>query len=119
MFGDVGQARTNAAMFLMPIDTNSSHTCTKPHVGCSTNYSFWSSFLINKKRTNDKIKNGKEIIKLVKNESNKNVKLDLNEIWVSLFCLSDFTHLILFVVKSILERFISLLSSKCLSIKVP
>ena len=26
MFGDVGQARTNAAMLLMPIATTSSHT---------------------------------------------------------------------------------------------
>jgi len=32
MFGDVGQARTNAAMFLMTIATTSSHTCTKPNV---------------------------------------------------------------------------------------
>ena len=32
MFGDVGQARTNAAMLLMPIDTTSSRTCTKPIV---------------------------------------------------------------------------------------
>ena len=29
MFGDVGQARTNAAMLLLSIDTTSSHTCTK------------------------------------------------------------------------------------------
>ena len=34
MFGDVGQARTNAAMFLMPIDTISNRTCTKPIVVC-------------------------------------------------------------------------------------
>ena len=34
MFGDVGQARTNAAMLLMPIATASSHTCTKPTVIC-------------------------------------------------------------------------------------
>jgi len=34
MFGDVGQARTNAAMLLMPIATTSSRTCTKPIVGC-------------------------------------------------------------------------------------
>ena len=33
MFGDVVQARTNAAMLLMPIATTSSHTCTKPIVG--------------------------------------------------------------------------------------
>ena len=32
MFGDVGQARTNAAMLLQPIDTTSSRTCTKPTV---------------------------------------------------------------------------------------
>ena len=30
MFGDVGQARTKAAMLLMTIDTISSRTCTKP-----------------------------------------------------------------------------------------
>ena len=32
MFGDVGQARTNAAILLMPIATTSSRTCTKPTV---------------------------------------------------------------------------------------
>jgi len=32
MFGDVGQARTNAAMLLMLIATISSRTCTKPIV---------------------------------------------------------------------------------------
>jgi len=32
MFGDVGQARTNAAMLLLMIDTTSSRTCTKPIV---------------------------------------------------------------------------------------
>ena len=32
MFGDVGQARTNAAMLLLMIDTTSSRTCTKPTV---------------------------------------------------------------------------------------
>ena len=32
MFGDVGQARTNAAILLMPIATTSSRTCTKPIV---------------------------------------------------------------------------------------
>jgi len=32
MFGDIGQARTNAAMFLMTIATTSSRTCTKPTV---------------------------------------------------------------------------------------
>jgi len=31
MFGDVGQARTNAAMLLLPIDTTSSHTLHKTH----------------------------------------------------------------------------------------
>ena len=35
MFGDVGQARTNATMFLMPIDTTSNRTCTKPIVSRS------------------------------------------------------------------------------------
>jgi len=34
MFGDVGQARTNAAMLLRPIATTSSRTCTKPTVRC-------------------------------------------------------------------------------------
>ena len=32
MFGDAGQARTNAAMLLMTITTISSRTCTKPAV---------------------------------------------------------------------------------------
>ena len=32
MFGDVGQARTNAAILLMLIATTSSRTCTKPTV---------------------------------------------------------------------------------------
>ena len=32
MFGDAGQARTNATMLLLPIATTSSHTCTKPNV---------------------------------------------------------------------------------------
>ena len=32
MFGDVGQARTNAAMLLLPIATTSSRICTKPIV---------------------------------------------------------------------------------------
>ena len=32
MFGDVGQARTNAAMLLPMIATTSSRTCTKPTV---------------------------------------------------------------------------------------
>ena len=32
MFGDVGQARTNADMLLLMIDTTSSRTCTKPIV---------------------------------------------------------------------------------------
>ena len=35
MFGDAFQARTNAAMLLLPIDTTSSRTCTKPIVACS------------------------------------------------------------------------------------
>ena len=35
MFGDVGQARTKAAMLLMLIATTSSRTCTKPIVGGS------------------------------------------------------------------------------------
>ena len=34
MFGDVGQARTNAAMLLPMIATTSSRTCTKPTVAC-------------------------------------------------------------------------------------
>ena len=33
MFSDVGQARTNAAMLLLMIETTSSRTCTKPIVG--------------------------------------------------------------------------------------
>ena len=45
MLGDVGQARTKAAMLLMLIATTSSHTCTKPTVvGCA----FWKlKFIIN------------------------------------------------------------------------
>ena len=35
MFGDVGHARTNAAMLLLPIATTSSRTCTKPTVSGS------------------------------------------------------------------------------------
>ena len=35
MFGDVGQARTNAAMLLLIIATTSSRTCTKLIVVCS------------------------------------------------------------------------------------
>ena len=35
MFGDAGQARTNAAMLLLTIATTSSHTCTKPIVSSS------------------------------------------------------------------------------------
>ena len=35
MFGDVGHARTNAAMLLLPIATTSSRTCTKPIVSGS------------------------------------------------------------------------------------
>jgi len=37
MFGDVGQARTNAAMLLLPIATTSSRTCTKPIVSSRFN----------------------------------------------------------------------------------
>ena len=44
MFGDVGQARTNAAMLMMPIATTSSRTCTKPIVGSS--YFFGSYFVL-------------------------------------------------------------------------
>jgi len=36
MFGDVGQARTNAAMLLLMIATTLSRTCTKPTVMCRT-----------------------------------------------------------------------------------
>ena len=32
MFGDAGQAQTNAATLLLPIATTSSRTCTKPTV---------------------------------------------------------------------------------------
>jgi len=35
MIGDVGHARTNAAILLMLIATTSSRTCTKPTVGRS------------------------------------------------------------------------------------
>ena len=35
MFGEVGQARTNAAMLLLLIATTSSRICTKPTVACS------------------------------------------------------------------------------------
>ena len=34
MFGDVGQARTNAAMLLMPIDTTSGRTFTQNPLLC-------------------------------------------------------------------------------------
>ena len=37
MFGDVGHARTNAAMLLLMIATTSSRTCTKPTVVRSFN----------------------------------------------------------------------------------
>ena len=43
MFGDVGQARTNAAMLLMLIATTSSHTCTKPIVGGSVYFEVLTS----------------------------------------------------------------------------
>ena len=35
MFGDIGQARTKAAMLLLPIATTSSRICTKPTVSGS------------------------------------------------------------------------------------
>jgi len=35
MFGDAGQARTNAAILLLMIATTSSRTCTKPNVSGS------------------------------------------------------------------------------------
>jgi len=38
MFGDAGQARTNAAILLLPIATTSSRTCTKPTVICSLSF---------------------------------------------------------------------------------
>ena len=45
MFGDAGQARTNAAMLLMPIATISSRTCTKPIVsGSGFFYTILNSF---------------------------------------------------------------------------
>ena len=47
MFGDVGQARTNAAMLLLMIDTTSSRTCTKPTVSCSA-FMSQSLYRINK-----------------------------------------------------------------------
>ena len=40
MFGDVGQARTKAAMLLVMIDTTSSRTCTKPTVGCCVSFRY-------------------------------------------------------------------------------
>ena len=43
MFGDAGQARTNAAMLQLMIATTSSRTCTKPTVVCcivSETYNF-------------------------------------------------------------------------------
>ena len=43
MLSDVGQARTNAAMLLLMIDTTSSRICTKPIVMCS--YSFFNQFM--------------------------------------------------------------------------
>ena len=45
MFGDVGQARTNAAILLLMIATTSSRTCTKPIVACSKNSLTRSYFL--------------------------------------------------------------------------
>ena len=38
MFSDVGQARTTAAMLLLPIATTSSRTCTKRTVVCRTSF---------------------------------------------------------------------------------
>ena len=38
MFGDVGHARTNAAILLMLIATTSSHTCTKPMLPACANF---------------------------------------------------------------------------------
>ena len=38
MFGDVGQARTKAAILLMLIATTSSRNCTKPIVVCRTSF---------------------------------------------------------------------------------
>ena len=49
MFGDVGQARTNAAILLLMIATTLSRTCTKPIVSCwlSSLFGYFSiSFLI-------------------------------------------------------------------------
>ena len=56
MFGDVGQARTNAAMLLLMIATTLSRTCTKPtvircHAVQFFSYqSFWYKKLIGEKR---------------------------------------------------------------------
>ena len=44
MFVDVGQARTKAAMLLLPIATTSSRTCTKPTVTCCQSLFFRSVF---------------------------------------------------------------------------
>ena len=38
MFGNAGQARTNAAMLVLQIATTSSRTCTKPIVACCKNF---------------------------------------------------------------------------------
>ena len=46
MFGDVGQARTNAAMLLLLIATTSSRTCTKPTVVCRFFYPFCNSNIV-------------------------------------------------------------------------
>ena len=45
MFGDAGQARTKAAMLMMPIATTSSRTCTKPIVACWRSFWWLSSFM--------------------------------------------------------------------------
>ena len=60
MFGDVGQARTNAAMLILMIDTASSRTCTKPivircHAVQFFSYqSFWYKKLIGEKRLHNR-----------------------------------------------------------------
>ena len=49
MFGDVSQARTNAAMLLLMIATTSSHTCTKPILCLQTINLYCIAIAINKK----------------------------------------------------------------------
>ena len=50
MFGDASQARTNAAMLILMIDTTPSRTCTKPTViRCHADqFFFLSIFLVQK-----------------------------------------------------------------------